>query len=263
MSESRASAAPSGVGQVNAEPEEQIQPVVAVILAAGLGVRFDESNPKQLVQVGGKPIITWSIDAFQSNARVTDILVVVNDRVQESVEAIVGADTYDKVRMVIQGGIERMDSTEAALQTLAEAEIPQDAKLLIHDAVRPFVSQESIDGCIDALDTFNAATVAVASTDTMLMAGDLGERKVVRQVPDRDNMFRAQTPQAFRFSTLRKAYDLAAADPVFHPTDDTRVVVDHLPEEPVAIVAGSVTNMKITLPSDVPMAEWIAGSLAG
>lgn len=113
------------------------------------------------------------------------------------------------------------------------------------------------------MDTFKAATVAVASTDTMLMGGDLGERKVVRQVPDRDNMFRAQTPQAFRFSTLRKAYDLAAADPDFHPTDDTRVVVDYLPEEPVAIVAGSVTNMKITLPSDVPMAEWIARSLAG
>jgi len=108
MSESRASAAPSEVSQDNAEPEEQIQPVVAVILAAGLGVRFDESNPKQLVQVGGKPIIAWSIDAFQFNARVTDILVVVNDRVREAVEAIVGDDTYDKVRTVIQGGIERM-----------------------------------------------------------------------------------------------------------------------------------------------------------
>ena len=263
MSESRGSTAPSELNQDNAEPEEQNQPVVAVILAAGLGVRFDESNPKQLVQVGGKPIIAWSIEAFQFNARVTDILVVVNDRVRESVETILGDDIYDKVRMVVKGGVERMDSTEAALQVLAEAEIPQDAKLLIHDAVRPFVAQESIDGCIDALDTFNAATVAVASTDTMLMAGDLGERKVVRQVPDRDNMFRAQTPQAFRFGTLRKAYDLAAADPDFHPTDDTRVVVDHLPEEPVAIVAGSVTNMKITLPSDVPMAEWIAGSLAG
>lgn len=125
MSESRASAAPSDVSQDNADSEEQIQPVVAVILAAGLGVRFDESNPKQLVQVGGKPIITWSIDAFQSNARVTDILVVVNDRVREAVEAIVSDDTYDKVRTVIQGGIEREDSTEAALQTLADAEIPR------------------------------------------------------------------------------------------------------------------------------------------
>ena len=95
MSESRASAAPSEADQDNEEPEEQRKPVVAVILAAGLGVRFDQNNPKQLVQVGGKPIIAWSIEAFQANARVTDILVVVNDRVREAGETIVGDDTYD------------------------------------------------------------------------------------------------------------------------------------------------------------------------
>lgn len=120
----------------------------------------------------------------------------------------------------------------AALDLLKQAGIPDGAKILIHDSVRPFVEQQSIDGCIDSLDQFNAATVAYASTDTILLTEDLGERKVVRSVPDRTNAFRAQTPQAFRFGTITKAYELATADPDFHPTDDTRVVVDYLPNEP-------------------------------
>mgnify|MGYP003281777981 FL=1 len=153
---------------------------------------------------------------------------------------------------------ERADSTAAALQALGAAGIPPRAKLLIHDAVRPFVEQSSIDGCITALDEFEAATVAFASTDTMLLTEDLGDRKVVRSVPDRANMFRAQTPQAFRFETIRRAYELASRDPDFHPTDDTRVVVDYLPDVPVAIVAGSRTNMKITTRDDLPQAEQIS-----
>ena len=149
----------------------------------------------------------------------------------------------------------------AALDLLKQAGIPSGAKILIHDGVRPFVEERSIDGCIDSLDQFNAATVAYASTDTILLTEDLGDRKVVKSVPERPNTFRAQTPQAFRFGTIVKAYELAAADPDFHPTDDTRVVVDYLPDEPVAIVDGSETNLKITTPSDMPIAEGIARSL--
>ena len=73
--------------------------------------------------------------------------------------------------------------------------------------------------------------------------------------------FRAQTPQAFRFATIRRAYALAAGDPDFHPTDDTRVVVDYLPDEPVAIVAGSETNLKVTTLADMPTAERIAAGI--
>ena len=77
------------------------------------------------------------------------------------------------------------------------------------------------------------------------------------------NTFRAQTPQSFRFATIRHAYDLAAADPDFHPTDDTRVVVDYLPDEPVAIVSGAETNLKITTLEDIPTAERIAEEILG
>ena len=207
-------------------------PVVAVVLAAGFGTRFDPDNPKQLVSVGGKPIVCWSIDAFEHCDRVSDIVVVVNPKVRGEVETLVGEMGYTKVRVIIDGGDERVDSTATALDMLATAGIPDDAKILIHDAVRPFVEQSAIDGSIDALDQFTAATVAYASTDTVLLTEDLGDLKVVKSVPDRPNTFRAQTPQSFRFArfvTLR----FGCRDPDFHPTDDTRVVVDYLPDEPV------------------------------
>ncbi|NMN00200.1 2-C-methyl-D-erythritol 4-phosphate cytidylyltransferase [Bifidobacterium sp. DSM 109958] len=237
-------------------------PVVAVVLAAGFGTRFDPNNPKQLVSVGDRPIVAWSIEAFESDPRVTDIVVVVNPRVREAVETLVEEAGYPKVRLIIDGGAERVDSTMASLDALEAAGIPADAKVLIHDAVRPFVERSSIDGCIDALDEYRAATVAVASTDTVLLTRDLGDRKVIARVPDRPDTFRAQTPQAFRFSTIRDAYAKASADPDFHPTDDTRVVVDYLPDVPVAIVAGSETNLKVTTLADIPIAERIAQDLA-
>lgn len=240
----------------------QTTPVVAVVLAAGSGLRFDPANPKQLISLAGTPIVGWSIAAFERNPRVTDILVVVNAQVRQAVEQLIAAAGYTKVQAVIEGGAERSDSTEAALRMLADHGVPADAKVLIHDSVRPFVSQAQIDGCIDALDEFKAATVACPSTDTILLTQDLGDRETVVQVPERRHSFRAQTPQAFRFETIRTAYDLAADDPDFRPTDDTRVVVDYLPNEPVAIVGGSPLNMKVTTQDDMPFAQLIAGRLA-
>lgn len=253
----------SDIPETAAARPAQTAPVVAVVLAAGFGTRFDPDNPKQLVSVGGKPIVCWSIEAFERCGRVSDIVVVVNPKVRSAVESLIDDMGYTKVRVIIDGGAERVDSTAAALDTLAAAGIPDDAKILIHDAVRPFVEQSSIEGSIDALDQFTAATVAYASTDTVLLTEDLGDVKVVKSVPDRPNTFRAQTPQSFRFATIRRAYELAASDPDFHPTDDTRVVVDCLPDEPVAIVSGSETNLKITTLEDVPTAEHIAEEIQG
>ena len=253
----------SDIPETAADRPAQTAPVVAVVLAAGFGTRFDPDNPKQLVSVGGKPIVCWSIEAFERCGRVSDIVVVVNPKVRSAVESLIDDMGYTKVRVIIDGGAERVDSTAAALDTLAAAGIPDDAKILIHDAVRPFVEQSSIEGSIDALDQFTAATVAYASTDTVLLTEDLGDVKVVKSVPDRPNTFRAQTPQSFRFATIRRAYELAASDPDFHPTDDTRVVVDYLPDEPVAIVSGSETNLKITTLEDVPTAEHIAEEIQG
>ena len=238
-------------------------PVIAVVLAAGFGTRFDPDRPKQLVGVGGKPIVAWSIEAFEREDAITDIVVVVNAQVRDAIDELIEGNGYSKVRAVIDGGAERTDSTLAALALLREYGIPADAKVLIHDAVRPFVAPEAVRGCVEALDQFDAATVAVASTDTVLLTRDLGERKVISRVPDRPDTFRAQTPQAFRFGRLDAAYAKALQDPDFAATDDTRVIVDYDPGTPVAIVQGSEDNIKITTLADLPVAEQIAQRLGG
>lgn len=235
-------------------------PVVAVILAAGFGMRFDPEHPKQLAQIGGRPVIAWSLEAFEDNPDVTDIVVVVNPKVYEAVDRVADDMGSTKLRALVPGGKERTDSTRAALRFLADNGIPADAKILIHDGVRPFVSPKIINECIAALDQADAATVAIPSTDTILLATprEEGGAPVVRVVPDRPATFRAQTPQCFRFDAIRRAYEKAAEDEDFHPTDDTRVIVDYLPESPVVIVDGSTDNIKITTPDDIAAAEAIA-----
>lgn len=231
-------------------------PVIAVVLAAGLGTRFDPNHPKQLVSLYGKPMVCWSIEAFERNPLVDDIMVVVNSQVRDTVCEAVKQAGYGKVCAIVDGGAQRVDSTLAALHALAERGVGDRAKVLIHDAARPLVSQEAIAGCVHALEGYTAATVALASTDTVLLTDGVDGGEVIRSVPERTHTFRAQTPQAFRFGTIVRAYDLARNDPDFHPTDDTRVVVEYLPDEPVAIVSGSESNMKVTTPADVPMIEW-------
>ena len=108
--------------------QEQKMPVVAVVLAAGFGTRFDENNPKQLVSVGDKPIVCWSIEAFERNDRVSDIIVVVNERVSNMVNMLIDEAGYTKVRAVIPGGSERVDSTRSALDLLKQAGIPMARK---------------------------------------------------------------------------------------------------------------------------------------
>lgn len=259
-------------------------PVIAIILAAGFGTRFDPARPKQLVSVADRPVIEWTIEAFEDCPEVTDILVVVNAAVSDAVEKVIDDMGSRKVRGIVPGGETRADSTRAALGFLREYSIPDDAKVLIHDGVRPFVSPKTILDCVAALDSVNAATVAVPSTDTILLAApagasdsaasdgaasdgtssdgagrfDTSTAPIVRIVPDRATTYRAQTPQCFRFSTISEAYRRAAGDENFHPTDDTRVVVDYLPDEPVAVVEGSDDNIKITTRPDLEVAELIA-----
>ena len=103
-------------------------PVVAVVLAAGFGTRFDETNPKQLVSVGDKPIVCWSIEAFERNDRVSDIIVVVNERVSNMVNMLIDEAGYTKVRAVIPGGSERVDSTAPRLICSSRQAFPMARK---------------------------------------------------------------------------------------------------------------------------------------
>ncbi|MBO4744642.1 MAG: 2-C-methyl-D-erythritol 4-phosphate cytidylyltransferase [Bacteroidales bacterium] len=217
---------------------------IAVILAGGTGKRMGAQVPKQFLKVGEKTIIEFTIDAFEKNALVDTIAVVMHQDYFTTMENIIANSKWNKVRAIISGGTERSDSSYNAIRFFSNH---KDAKIIFHDAVRPMVSDSAIDNVIKALDRFNAVMTAIPTTDTIAVA----EGGFVKSVPDRNTLMRVQTPQAFRFETIKEAYDIALTDPGFVCTDDCGVVKKYLPDEPIAIIRGDERNIKITYPEDL------------
>ncbi|MGK5551270.1 2-C-methyl-D-erythritol 4-phosphate cytidylyltransferase [Actinomadura kijaniata] len=223
---------------------------VAVVLAGGVGQRMGAATPKQLIEVGGRPILALSIEAFDRHPDVDEVLVVMAAGHLRTAAAI--AEPFGKVSRVIEGGDTRTASTAAALRALAG--LPGDARVLFHDAARPFVDRATIDRVLAALETEAAVAVGVPSADTIVeVAGG-----VVAAMPPRETLLRFQTPQGFRLDTIRKAYELALSDPGLRATDDCGIVHRYLPDVPVRVVAGSERNLKVTHPLDIVIAEHLA-----
>ena len=224
----------------------------AVVLAGGTGRRLGLEAPKQLAAVGGRSILSRAIGAFDAAPEIDEILVVMAPGHLAAAE--LAARPYAKVTGVIEGGASRTDSTLCALSALADR--PDEARVLFHDAARPFVDGRIIAECVASLDAAEAVAVAVPSSDTVVVVQD--DRVV--EMPRRDSLRRFQTPQGFRLATIRTAYERALADPEFAgtpPTDDCGVVHRYLPGVPILVVAGSERNIKITHPVDLIVAEQI------
>jgi 2-C-methyl-D-erythritol 4-phosphate cytidylyltransferase len=223
--------------------------MVAVVLGGGVGQRLGAGLPKQLLTLGGTTLIERCVAAFEAAPGVDEILVVMARGYTGQVEALLGS-RYRKVTAVIEGGPTRPESTRVALSAIAPSP-PEDPGVLLHDAARPLVDQRIIADCVAALREHDAAGVAVATSDTIVIAVD----GVMHSVPPRETLFRCQTPQCFRLSVITRAHELAAADPGFAPTDDCGVVLRYLPEMKVHIVPGSERNIKVTYPHDLAVAE--------
>jgi 2-C-methyl-D-erythritol 4-phosphate cytidylyltransferase len=223
---------------------------VAVVLAGGSGERFGTPVPKQLLPLAGRPMIEYSVAAFERTPEVDYILVVMAASHAQQVRALLAAGGYAKLSKVIDGGLTRTESTRRAIAELGEDE----CDVLFHDAARPLVSQQTIAACVAALADHRAVGVAVPSADTIAVISD----GVMTAIPRRDSLARCQTPQGFRLSVIRGAYQLADADPHFGElpaTDDCGIVLRYLPELGVHVVPGSDRNIKITYPRDLAIAE--------
>jgi len=223
---------------------------VAVVLAGGSGERFGTPVPKQLLPLAGRPMIEHSVAAFERAPAVDQIMVVMAAGHAEQVRALLGTGGYAKLGQVIDGGPTRTGSTRCAIAELGDAE----CDVLFHDAARPLVSQQTIAGCVAALADHAAVGVAVPTSDTIAVVSD----GVMTAIPRRDSLARCQTPQGFRLSVIRHAYELADADPAFSAlpaTDDCGIVLRYLPELGVHVVPGSERNIKITYPRDLAIAE--------
>ncbi|HEX2315597.1 MAG TPA: 2-C-methyl-D-erythritol 4-phosphate cytidylyltransferase [Thermomonospora sp.] len=225
---------------------------VAVVLAGGTGQRIGSATPKQLLEVGGRPILAFSVAAFDRHPGVDEVLVVMARGHLAAAEKIMSRYDYKKVTRVIEGGATRSDSTLAALAALAAE--PDGTRLLLHDAARPFVDAGVIDRCLAALETHRAVAVGVPTPDTVVVVED----GLVKAMPPRDTLTRFQTPQCFHLGTLRTAYRAAGNDPGFTATDDCGVVHRYLPDEPIRVVAGDERNLKVTHPLDMVLAEHLA-----
>jgi len=221
---------------------------IAVVLAGGVGRRMGAATPKQLLPLAGRPIIAHAIEAFETAPEIDEILVIMAPGFTARAQRIVAELGCRKVTRVCTGGAERTRSTERAL---AAVDADDDARVLLHDAVRPLVRPRIIADCVTALRDHRAVAVAVPSSDTIVIVED----GTIIDVPDRATLYRQQTPQGFRLGTIRAAYRAALADPAFTATDDCGVVRRYLPDTPIHVVAGDEDNIKITHAADLEIAE--------
>jgi 2-C-methyl-D-erythritol 4-phosphate cytidylyltransferase len=228
---------------------------VAVVLAAGSGLRFGTAVPKQLLPLAGRALLEHSVSAFEQAPGVDAIVVVMAPGHAGQVRELLTERGYRKVTSVIEGGVTRPESTRRAIAELGSTE----CNVLFHDAARPLLDQPTITRCVAALHEHQAVGVAVPASDTIVVVQD----GVMMSMPHRDTLRRCQTPQGFRLSVIRRAHQLAVADPDYADlaaTDDCGVVLRYLPEVPVAVVPGSERNIKVTYPDDLSVAEVLLGS---
>ena len=223
--------------------------VYAVILASGKGERMNCGFPKQFIEIAGKTMAGRSIEAFEKNSGIDEIIVVSEPACIEKINEIVKNSGFKKVTKIVPGGAVRAESSSIGVGEISE----DDAKVLIHDAARPFVSQRIIDDCIAALDVCDAVHTAIKATDTIIEA----ENGKMTATTDRSRMMQVQTPQGFRVSIIKKAHANARKDGFAGATDDCGIVFKYGLAD-IRIVEGERTNIKITYPEDIALAGIIA-----
>lgn len=213
-----------------------------IILASGTGERIGNKTPKQFIEIKGKTILEHTISVFEKNKKTDRIILVVHRDYLEFCKNF----KFKKLYKVIEGGKKRQDSSRLGVNLINE----DDAKVLIHDAARPFIKDEIINNCYDALDKYNAVNTGVESTDTII---EINENNIITNIPKRSSLLRCQTPQGFRCSLIKKAHKIAL-EKNLEVTDDTGLIV-LLNLDRVFVVKGDIENIKITYPDDIKTAE--------
>ena len=213
---------------------------VALILGAGSGTRMKTDKSKLLLDIMGKTVIERSVEAFLSVSDVDEVIVTVRE---EDIEAFSALLDDERITFVI-GGKTRQESVQNAVDTIDEAEL-----ILIHDGARPFIREADIENTIIAAKTFGAAAVGVPVKDTIKVIDD---DAFVVDTPDRSTLFAVQTPQIFDFRHYKAALEKAARDGRDF-TDDCQLI--EYAGGKVKMVTGDYSNIKITTPDDIAVAE--------
>jgi 2-C-methyl-D-erythritol 4-phosphate cytidylyltransferase/2-C-methyl-D-erythritol 2,4-cyclodiphosphate synthase len=222
----------------------------ALILAAGRGTRARGPQPKQYAAIGGVPVLAYALRAFLAHPDIALVAVAIAQGDEARYRAAVAGLASDKLLSPIGGGPTRQASVGNGLSALG-VHLPD--LVLIHDAARPFVTRDLIDRVLGALAQSPGAIAALPLADTLKEAGPGGR---IKATVDRAHLWRAQTPQGFRFADILAAHARARAAGLEDMTDDAAVA--EWAGLPVALVLGSAGNVKLTTPEDFAMAELAA-----
>lgn len=216
--------------------------VKSILLMAGQGDRFGHPLPKQFHILEGKKIFQWTLDRLLQSGLFEEIILVCPEDRKEEIEV------FDNVRVVVGGATRQESSYRGLLACGEETEI-----VLIHDAVRPFVSQKILEENIHAARLYGAVDTCIASADTLVYAPK-GDQ--IEEIPLRAHFLRGQTPQTFKYGLIREAHERGQKRDA---TDDCQLVLDL--GFPVHIVKGEESNLKITTAMDLVIAERIVQNL--
>lgn len=222
--------------------------VCALIPAAGRGARFGSPENKVFADLLGRPLLAWTLEAFANCPTVDRVFLIAGADDTDRLRGIGEAFGGGKVRAVVPGGADRQASVEAGLRQAAGAEF-----VVIHDAARPCVTPELIEGVSLTGRIFGAATVAVPVGDTLVRSGNADDG-FARDTVSRDNVWAVQTPQVFQRELLVRAHRRAEETNAPRGTDDAGLVQSLL-GEPVHLFPGSPENLKVTRPEDLALAE--------
>lgn len=213
-----------------------------IILASGYGSRFGADIPKQFIKINGKTILEYTISAFEKNKMTNEIILVVNEGWIDFCKSF----KFSKLKHIVSGGERRQDSSRIGVSLIKE----DDAKVLIHDGARPFVTDEIINNCYLALDKYRAIDTGIEATDTTVQVNESG---ILTNILDRKTLIRCQTPQGFNSGLIKKAHKIAQKQNL-EVTDDVSLIVKlNLGE--VFVVKGNSKNIKITYMEDIEFAE--------
>jgi len=228
---------------------------IAIVLSAGSGKRMNSDTKKQYLLIKDKPIVYYSLKAFQDSLIIDEIVLVTSKEDVDYVRTeIVKKYELSKVICITTGGKERYNSVYNGLKVINNCDY-----VYIHDGARPFVTEEIIKRAYDSLEVCNSAVVGMPVKDTIKI---VDENQFVTDTPNRKNVWQVQTPQCFEYNLAMRAYEKLIEEEKsskllkrgIQVTDDA-MVVETFENEKVKLVEGSYENIKITTPEDLIVAE--------
>jgi len=220
--------------------------IAAIVPAAGIGKRLGPGTNKPFHLLLERPLIVWAIEVLEQMEEITEIVPVLKDSDIREGLRIFEQFSFSKVRKAVPGGSKRQDSVYNGLRHLGG----NPDIVVIHDGVRPLVEREKVKEAIIAIDGYEGVVLGVPVKDTIKQV----EADVVHNTLKRDNLWAVQTPQVFLRDSLLEAYESAMVER-FYGTDDS-ALVERIGGK-VKVIMGSYSNIKITTPDDLPLAEFL------